>query len=394
MRNLKKILALVLALVMSLSLMATAGASSFSDVSDSNPYSTAIDVLDALKVFIGYEDGSFKPDGELTRAEAAVLVYRVATGDVEGKYFDNYTYMANSKFEDLDNGYSWAKGFINYCQNAGIVVGTSATTFAPGDKVTGYQLMVMVLRTLGYGKAGEFSNPATWELESASRCEQLGMLKNIANTGDFGAPAKRDMVAEILFQGLLQDTVTYSSFTSGGYTSTGTTLGKQELGLEKVVGVVMANEYADLESSKTLKADETRFVSLDNGTTYTVTNLKTTLDDIGESREAYIQNGTKALKVLDSGMNGIGKTDMAASDLKALKSEAKATGDGDHFINFDRVGNRISDFKLKYELKADSDKAEKMIGRLTLAAVASRINEAAGETRAELVDTYNDKVAY
>ena len=54
MRNLKKILALVLALVMSLSLMATAGASSFPDVDAENPYATAIEVLDELKVFQGY----------------------------------------------------------------------------------------------------------------------------------------------------------------------------------------------------------------------------------------------------------------------------------------------------------------------------------------------------
>ena len=166
MRNLKKILALVLALVMSLSLMATAGASSFPDVDAENPYATAIEVLDELKVFQGYkEDGTFRPTETLNRAQAAVLVYRIATGDVEDKYLDNYTYMQQSKFADLD-GYNWAKGYINYCQNAGIVVGTSATTFDPGAKVTGYQLLVMLLRTLGYGKAGEFADPKGWELKT------------------------------------------------------------------------------------------------------------------------------------------------------------------------------------------------------------------------------------
>ena len=100
MRNLKKILALVLALVMSLSLMATAGASQFPDVDDSNPYKTAIDVLDELKVFQGFEDGTFKPTDTLNRAQAAVLVYRISTGDVDNKYLDNYTDMAQSKFTD------------------------------------------------------------------------------------------------------------------------------------------------------------------------------------------------------------------------------------------------------------------------------------------------------
>ena len=186
MRNLKKILAMVLALVMSLSLMATAGAAQFPDVDDSNPYKTAIDVLDELKVFQGFEDGTFKPTDTLNRAQAAVLVYRIATGDVENKYLDNYTYMQQSKFNDLD-GYNWAKGYINYCQNAGIVVGTSATTFNPGAPVTGYQLMVMLLRTLGYGKAGEFTDPKGWELQTAAIAEREGILKNVTG-GDFGAP--------------------------------------------------------------------------------------------------------------------------------------------------------------------------------------------------------------
>ena len=81
MRNLKKILALVLALVMSMSLMATANA--FTD--DANvdaTYDEAVTVLSNLKVFQGYDDGSFQPKGSITRAEVAAIIYRIATGDV------------------------------------------------------------------------------------------------------------------------------------------------------------------------------------------------------------------------------------------------------------------------------------------------------------------------
>jgi len=344
--------------------MATAGASSFSDVAEGNQYETAIDVLDALKVFIGYGDGTFKPDGELTRAEAAVLVYRIATGDVEGKYVDNYTYMANAKFDDL-SGYNWARGYINYCQNAGIVVGTSATKFSPADKVTGYQLMVMVLRTLGYGKAGEFTQPGKWELETASKCESLGMLKNVT-TGDFGAPAKRAMVAEILFQGLLQNTVKYSALTPGGYTND-ETLGKKTLGLERIEGVVMANEYADLTSSKTLADGKTK---LDvDGKNYTL-DTTTTLEDIGENRMAYIQNGSKVLYMEDTGNT----TDETTDKMKVseLLDRAGIKDGGVPFINFDEVKAHDSSYRLKYVTVWTTE--------LGAEAVADNINGASGIT--------------
>ena len=345
MRNLKKILALVLALVMSLSLMATAGAAQFPDVDDSNPYKTAIDVLDELKVFQGFEDGSFKPTDKLNRAQAAVLVYRIATGDVEDKYLDNYTYMQQSKFTDLD-GYNWAKGYINYCQNAGIVVGTSATTFNPGAQVTGYQLMVMLLRTLGYGKAGEFTDPKGWELETAKIAEREGMLKNVTG-GDFGAPAPRQMVAEILFRGLLHDTVEYSPLTPGGYTNSGVTLGKRELGLEDIEGVVMANEYASLTGTSTTKDGKTEMLVDDK--TYTL-ETTTTLDDIGENRHAYIQNGTKVIY-----MENVGNNVWEDVDGKKVSDSGIDTDDKtEKFVNFgDGTTYDTSNYRIKYVLTYD-----------------------------------------
>ena len=368
MRNLKKILALVLALVMSLSLMATAGASSFPDVDAENPYATAIEVLDELKVFQGYkEDGTFRPTETLNRAQAAVLVYRIATGDVEDKYLDNYTYMQQSKFTDLD-GYNWAKGYINYCQNAGIVVGTSSTTFDPGAKVTGYQLLVMLLRTLGYGKAGEFADPKGWELKTATIAESEGITKNVTS-GDFGAPAPRQMVAEILFRGLLTETVEYSALVPGGYTKSGETLGMREFGLEKVSGVVMANEWANINDGgdSVLAAGTTEM--LVDGKSVTV-NKGTDLDAVGLTYNAYIANGegsTKRALTLEAGDNTVafneGKatgpdTDYSenrewASIEKLADTESISIKDStEYFVNYDQAWNEdvTSDYRISYAI--------------------------------------------
>ena len=79
MRNLKKILALVLALVMSLSLMMTASAATdFKDDGSIEDYRLAIEVLHGLGVFNGDQDGNFNPKSEITRAEVAAIIYRIA----------------------------------------------------------------------------------------------------------------------------------------------------------------------------------------------------------------------------------------------------------------------------------------------------------------------------
>ncbi len=346
MRNLKKILALVLALVMSLSLMATAGAAQFPDVDDSNPYKTAIDVLDELKVFQGFEDGSFKPTDKLNRAQAAVLVYRIATGDVEDKYLDNYTYMQQSKFTDLD-GYNWAKGYINYCQNAGIVVGTTATTFNPGADVTGYQLLVMVLRTLGYGKGGEFTDPKGWELQTAAIAEREGILKNVTG-GDFGAPALRQMVAEILFRGLLSETVEYSALVPGGYTKSGVTLGKKTLDLDDIEGVVVANRIADLYDNEPMKDGQTRMIV--DGKDYVI-DMDTEATAIGLNHHAYVQNGKVLGGSLEADGNVIGEPEHGeAAKVADLAKGAgiKTNADTDYYVNFDEVVSDTSNYRLEY----------------------------------------------
>ena len=94
----KKLLAMVLALVMTLSLAVSANAA-FEDAKDINAtYAEAVDVLAGMKVFQGYDNGkTFKPQGDITRAEVAAIGYRIYTADVKDSYVKNYeTYKTNA----------------------------------------------------------------------------------------------------------------------------------------------------------------------------------------------------------------------------------------------------------------------------------------------------------
>ena len=232
----KKLLALVLALVMTLSLAVVGSNAAFKDAEKVNAsYAEAVDVLAGMKVFQGYPDGSFQPEGSITRAEVAAIVYRLYTADVADKQAS--LYATYNKFTDMD-GAAWAKGYIGYCGNAGLIKGYDAKTFGPADKVTGYQALAMILRAVGYDKNDEFTG-AQWQLRVASTAQQLGILKNVKGV-DLNAAASRELVAELLFRtAAYVPMVTYTP--ALGYTNltailngkANATLGEKNFGLTK-----------------------------------------------------------------------------------------------------------------------------------------------------------------
>ena len=192
----KKLLALVLALVMTLSLAVVGSNAAFKDADKvSDTYAEAVDVLAGMKVFQGYPDDSFQPEGSITRAEVAAIVYRLYTADVADAQAS--LYATYNKFSDMD-GAKWAAGYIGYCANAGLIKGYDAKTFGPSDKVTGYQALAMILRAVGYDAQGEFTG-ADWQLHVAQTAQQAGVLKNVKGV-DLNAAASRELVAELLFR--------------------------------------------------------------------------------------------------------------------------------------------------------------------------------------------------
>ena len=241
----KKLLAMVLALVMTLSLAVSASAVK-ADEKINEDYAEAVAVLNGMGVFKGYEDGSFKPENNITRAEVATIIYRIYTGDV-AKNDKSGLYASYNKFTDMA-GAGWAAGYIGYCANAELVKGYPDGTFKPSGNVTGYEVLAMILRAVGYDKNGEFTG-ADWALNVAKYAEQLKILENVAKTTDLSAPATRELVSEILFRAINVPMVTYTA--AFGYQNVGLngdtdnklfknniSLGKKNFDLEK-------NETAD-----------------------------------------------------------------------------------------------------------------------------------------------------
>ena len=255
MRNLKKFLALVMAMVMAFSLMVTANATTtgtqFDDAKDVTPaFEEAVDVLVGMKVFQG-DEGGFRPASNITRAEVAALIYRLATGDVDDVRAGLYANYGN--FSDVNES-DWFAGYVGYCANAGYIKGTSPTTFNPYGNVTGYEVLAMVLRAIGYDKNNEFVG-ATWQTNVSALATQLGILDNIKTThygNTLHLASRRDVVAELLFQAD-SDTPMVTYTTAFGYQQTGMTggvvgdttnptLGKHIFGLTNEERIVVGNQ--------------------------------------------------------------------------------------------------------------------------------------------------------
>ena len=246
MRNLKKFLALVLAMVMAMSLMVTANAATKSSEfpgEDIDPdLVEAVDVLAGLKVFQGQNasgtengDKVFAPKTEITRSEVAALIYRVFSTDVGDTKTHLYKDYAN--FTDV-NPESWYAGYVGLCANHGIIKG-SAGKFYPDYKVTGYEVLAMILRVVGYDEEGEFTGSG-WQTRVASMASKLHITDNLNDTnyaGTLNKPATREVVAELIFQAMVRvpqvthDNLGYDDGTRFGGTNFNPNLGWEKFGL-------------------------------------------------------------------------------------------------------------------------------------------------------------------
>ena len=166
----KKFLSLVLALVMTMSLVTvSAGAKDFTDSSKIN-YSEAVDVMSAAKVIDGYAEGDFRPTATLTRGAAAKIICNMILGPTTASAL-----VADAApYKDVPTNHTFA-GYIAYCQKTGIISGYADGTFKPANSLTGYAFMKMLLGALGYDAANEGYTGANWSINVAKQAISIGL---------------------------------------------------------------------------------------------------------------------------------------------------------------------------------------------------------------------------
>ena len=137
----KKLLALVLALVMSMSLVTISNAA-FSDAKDIE-YTEAVEVMNAIGVLKGTGSNNFEPKATLTREQAAKIISYMLLGDVADKLGTTAT-----GFSDVAAD-RWSAPFVAYCASNGIIAGVGDGKFDPAGTLTGHAFGKMLLVALG-----------------------------------------------------------------------------------------------------------------------------------------------------------------------------------------------------------------------------------------------------
>ena len=194
MRNLKRALSLGLTAAMISGLMVMgSSAASYADVT-SEENVEAIEVLQAVGIMVGDEDGNFNPDQNVTRNEMAVVMCNLMDYTVA-------SYKGTSPFTDVP---TWAEPYVAACYTNGLTAGTSDTTYGGNDIVTTGQAALMLEKALGYFQY-QADYGSDWLVEATKQGSIAGLFEDV-DTGATEALSRND-VAQMVLNALEADMV-------------------------------------------------------------------------------------------------------------------------------------------------------------------------------------------
>ena len=306
MKNLKKVLALVLACAT----LFTMSSFAFSDVAEDASYLEAVTMLSKLGIINGYEDGTFLPDNTITRAEAAKVLVCALNAE------DSAKGMADQElFTDVPKTH-WAAGYVNYAANFGIIAGRGNGIFDPESPVSYEEIVKMVVAMLGYTPVANIKGGyPTGYLYVANSVAKITK----GATGTTGDAAKRWVVARLVFNSLETKIMEPEKWSASDpeYIKGEDTLLKDYLEVTKVEGVITDTflakaDFQDKEDQdvdllistidgKTKRALENDNISYNSmpGDTYTVDANGTYAEDyLGYTVVAYVKDFDEGSDVL------------------------------------------------------------------------------------------------
>ena len=221
----KKFLSLVLALVMTMSLVTvSAGAKGFTDSSKIN-YKEAVDVMSAVKVIDGYSEGDFRPSNTLTRGAAAKIICNLILGPTTASALVADT----APYSDVPTTNTFA-GYIAYCAKEGIISGYADGTFRPANTLSGYAFMKMLLGALGYDATTEGYTGPNWSINVAKRALHIELDDGLNGEFNGTKAVNREEACLYAFNTLKATMVEYennNSVTVNGITFTNKSTAKE-----------------------------------------------------------------------------------------------------------------------------------------------------------------------
>ena len=318
----------------------------FTDSADIKVDTEVVDTLVSLGVVNGYDDGSFKPNGTVTRAEMAKMIYVLRTGNSDASAYND------DKTSFTDIGSHWARGYIKYCQSLGIIAGKSNTKFCPNDKVTAQEAAKMLLVTLGYDATKAGLTGANWASKTNALADENGLLDDV-NTS-FTSACPRQYAAQLIYNAIFAPTVVWRDDAYTNVTLLGTdnkTVGEKYMGLKTSVAVLKG---VTKETNKS-----TYKLSLDAPTTEQLNDSTIISGSIANNTAKIQQSFTKIAKDYSALTNRVVKVLYKNSDevygVYATDDSSVLNGVvGDYKIS----GGKVKYDGTKYAIKSDAGKVK------------------------------------
>lgn len=319
MQKTKKLLSLLLAVAMLFSLaVPSVFAADFSDVPESYQYYDSVQSLVARGIINGYDDGTFKPEGNITRGEfAKMIIYALGLSDLAA------TPVTETGFPDVAPEH-WAASVIKIAHDMGIINGFDDGTFKPDENVTYDQALKMTI-CAKYDRLGEIAlKNGGYPSGYRKVANSYGFIKGITD-GVYESAAMRGTIAKLIYNMLNIDLSKYTD---------DTTIVDPTNQSTEVKGQVVAVYGASLESTVSSLTKYQLKIEMTNGAviTYSGENLsnKDNLRSyLGKMVVGYYTEAMgveiQALSSLDlqRGKNGEVTVDMA--DVSASSTDTKLT---------------------------------------------------------------------